>query len=505
MTDTEAVIAAAVKASAGLRRVLKTNRYDDLDWADAQRDMPKLEHIGELLAETNWTGPAVIADVFGSLLQGRPQLHEVDEVARTHRVNRAVLNELMDDPSWRDLRQYTVGDTFGAGLAVATMAPQLQSLYERLQPAQDAAEAAEQAQQELDDAEAQADGEGLSDDAQASLDRLRQQAAEASEVADEALDGCVPSIGKAIRLAAGEAASEAKDTAEAAAGWGIGPGELGRIDPTERKRLAEMISSERMRKIAELVGRMRNMIWGEQSVRFDPGPDEMHDVVLSDDLARLVPSELIYLMDPELEDIFYLKLLSEQLLTYELRSTRREAKGAIILVEDSSGSMAGDKEYWARATGLALLDIAIRQDRRFTAIVFSGRGSFVTFDFDPATRDTAKMLDYASLSIGGGTDFAGPLDSAVASLDAELAATGRCDGDIVLATDGVAKVTSDWMATWSAARERLGFTCYGLNIGGVANGTLHDICAGRVADVHRLVDGDDTRDIFRSISKDNRS
>ena len=61
------------------------------------------------------------------------------------------------------------------------------------------------------------------------------------------------------------------------------------------------------------------------------------------------------------------------------------------------------------------------------------------------------------------------------------------------------------MAKWEAARERIGFTCYGLNIGGEAGGTLHDICDARVADVHRLVDGDDTRDIFRSISKDARS
>jgi uncharacterized protein with von Willebrand factor type A (vWA) domain len=250
---------------------------------------------------------------------------------------------------------------------------------------------------------------------------------------------------------------------------------------------------------------MRNLTWGDQSTRFDQGHDEMHDVRLSDDVAHLVPSQLLYLAEPELEDLFWLRWAQRQLLTYELRSTRREAKGGIVYVEDNSGTMKGDRELWARATGLALLDIAIRQGRKFTAIVFAGTGQFFSYDFDPASRDTNLMLDYAGLTIHGGTEFSGPLDAAVAVLDADLAATGRSDGDIVFATDGEAAVTTEWLDGWRAAKRRLGFTCYGLNIGGEGGGTLDEICDGRVAEVHRLVDGSDTRDIVRAINTDVRS
>lgn len=504
MTDTAAVIAAATQAAAGLRRVIQTDRYDETDWELTQRDMPKLEAAGEQLGQVNWTGPAVLADVFASLHKATPRLHDDETVARTHRVNRKVMAELMDDSSWRDLRTYTVGDPFGAGLAVATMTEQLRGLYERLAPAQDAADAAEAAQQALDEAEQAGAGDGLDDEAQASLERLRAEAQAAADRADQVADEAAPSIGRAVRLAAGEAAADAKDQAEAAAGWGIGPGDLAHVDPAERLRLAAQLNSPRFRRIAELVGRMRNLSFGDTSTRFDPGPDEIHDVVLGDDLARIVPSELVYLLDDNLEDLFWQRFAEQQLLTYELRSTRREAKGSIIYVEDNSGSMEGDRELWARATGLALLDIAIRQGRRFVAIVFSGAGSMRVFDFDPATRDTALMLDYAGTVIYGGTDFAGPLDRALSVLDVD-AASGRCDGDIVFATDGEAGVSGEWLAGWHAARKRLGFTCYGLNIGGDAGATLSTICDGRVADVHRLVDGDDARDIFRSINKEARA
>lgn len=502
MTDTDAIVSAAT----GLRRVLATDKFDDFDWADAQTEMPKLSAVAETLAASNWTAPAVLGDVFASLHKGRPTLHEVDEIARTHRVNRSVMGELMGDPSWRELREYTVGDTFGAGLAVATMADQLGGLYDRLAPAQEAADTAERAAQDLAEATKSFGGlPGASDEAQAALGRLREAAADAAQAADEALDDVSPSIGRAVRLAAGEAAAEAADAADAAAGWGLSPGEMSRTDPAARRELAELISTDRMRRIAELVGRMRNMIWGEQSIRFDQGPDEVHDVILSNDLRHITSAELVNMAVPELTDMFWMRYATKSLLCYDLRSTRRDAKGGIVYVEDSSLSMEGERELNARATGIALLDIAIRQNRKFTAIVFSGPGSFTIYDFDLATRDTAKMLDYASLTIGGGTEFTGPLDAAVASLDADRAATGRADGDIVFATDGECEVSDKWLAAFDASRARLGFTCYGLNIGGEAGGTLERICDGRVAEIHRLIDGDDARDIFRSINTDTRS
>jgi len=502
MTDIEALVAAGT----GERRVLHTDHYDDLDWEQARANAPKVRRLGDDLAEANWTGPALLGDVWSSLVKARPKLRNESEVARTHRINHRVMGELMEDDSWRELRRYTVGDPFGSTMAVATMGAHLADLYRQLAPAQEAADAAEAAQAELDQAEAEAGDGPLDDEAQASLDRLRVQASAAGAAADEALDAAAPGIGRAVRLATGTAADNAAEEADAAAGWGLGPGELGKVDPTERQRLAKLLGSDRLRRIAELLGRMRNLSFGEQSTRYDPGPDEIHDVILSDDLARLVPSELTNLLDDDLEDLFWLRFAERQLLTYELRETHREAKGSIVYVEDNSDSMTwagGDRELWARATGLALLDIAVRQGRRFVAIVFSSAGQMATFDFDPASRDTNRMLDYASVTFHGGTDFAGPLDAAIDILDSDAGA-GRCDGDIVFATDGDAKVSDAWLARWADARNRLGFTCYGINIGGDAAGTLDTICDGRVAEVHRLVDGDDTRDIFRSINKENR-
>lgn len=52
---------------------------------------------------------------------------------------------------------------------------------------------------------------------------------------------------------------------------------------------------------------------------------EVHGTHLSDDLMRMLPSELLNLEDEALEHLFYARLLEKRLQTYELSGTTQVA------------------------------------------------------------------------------------------------------------------------------------------------------------------------------------
>ncbi len=64
-------------------------------------------------------------------------------------------------------------------------------------------------------------------------------------------------------------------------------------------------------------------------------------------------------LSDEILELDWMRRFSEQnLLQYDLRGTEPTQRGGILIAEDGSGSMAGEREIWAKAIGLALLKIA---------------------------------------------------------------------------------------------------------------------------------------------------
>ena len=88
-------------------------------------------------------------------------------------------------------------------------------------------------------------------------------------------------------------------------------------------------------------------------------------------LSRLLPHELVSLQHPLLRRDFIRRFVDNELLQYDLRGVEAQGKGPLIVCLDGSSSMLGDKEVWAKALTLTLLEIARRERRRFRAICFS--------------------------------------------------------------------------------------------------------------------------------------
>jgi uncharacterized protein with von Willebrand factor type A (vWA) domain len=158
--------------------------------------------------------------------------------------------------------------------------------------------------------------------------------------------------------------------------------------------------------------------------------------------------------------------------------------------------MAGDKEIWAKAVALTLLEIARRQRRLFRFLCFSSAETpLYTLDLNPRAHHEVqedRALDVAEYFPGGGTDFVVPLDAAV---DCLRAARYR-RGDVVLVTDGECRIPPDWLAGFRAEKKRLGFALYSvlIDVGSSSSETLAAL-SDRVTSVSALTD-DAASDLF---------
>jgi len=480
--------------------ILEIVRTDEFDRDDMERMLdvsPRLRSAADTVTDATATGEGLVSDLWSSLIRVAPR--KVDEVPPRLRVNETVVDRIWEAQDYRDLHEHTMGDPVNTAAGVVSLSKKVAGMLAELADVAEQAEKAQDAQDALDQAMSadQPGGGGGAPSDEETLESLRSTATAESELLDTMLDENLPKIDKAVRAGLEDARTEAEANAAAAAGWDLSPGDALKMDPAERIRLLNLLSTERMRRIAELVGLMHAMALGNRERRFELLPGEVYDVTLGDSLARLVPGELVALAIPELEDLLLLRLIQGQAMNYLTREIERAGKGAIVFLGDYSGSMDGPKADWCAAFGLALLRAARDQGRAFHAIAFRGKGSWERFDFPVGDVSIDRMIEFASCMPNGGTEVTGPLDEAVAILEAEYNRGGQIEGDIVLATDGEVGVPAEWLAEFIENRERLQFSVYGLAIRARLS-TLQALCT-HVGDVTDLASARDVVDLFESV------
>jgi uncharacterized protein with von Willebrand factor type A (vWA) domain len=476
---------------------------DFLDRADFDQtlvDLAGMPAARDRLAMCTDFAEDLMADAHAAFLRARAEL-TTDQLDPTHTVHRAVMEEVFKTDSFRSTREFTVGDSLAAGMAVTALTNRLPALFEKLGDVREKARAAQQALDELERAEAQA-GETPDADSQALFDELAAALDVAEAELGDAVDAAAPRIGKVARQAAGEAEQAVAESVALGRAWGQDPGDLARMDPATRLRLQQRMASPRMRKIAEAFGRIQ---WEMRAIvqnSWINGPSEVHEVKLSNDVAHIVPSELIGLAVPELTLDFYRRFAERTLLCYELKERQKLARGPIVVVLDASESMDDHGRIeWAIGLTLALLDCAKTQRRGFECISFHGRNVMESFRFvKPADFELSKMLDLASVAASGGTEFEGPLARAAGVCTDDHADTGLEGADIVFITDGLAKVSPAWLDEFRAARQAAGFRVWGIAIQQAVPQVLTDIC-DLTARVDQLFGAGEISAIFQRVAQ----
>lgn len=232
-----------------------------------------------------------------------------------------------------------------------------------------------------------------------------------------------------------QAAADAQDMRDGLAGVGWDntpdtgvPGQPPRTDVMVMAR-----RDERLKRIALLAGKFKRIAAQKRRTRIKHGADEVIDMELGGDVARLLPAELAKLAHPVARLALMRDVLERQAQQYRLEGADTLGKGPMVVCLDKSGSMARmeyAKDIWATAVALALLEKARAERRPFHLIGFN------SFPFAEFTAMPGQELSPDALFIQahGGTDIGNALEQGLDFISKAKGAMRKAD--IVLISDG---------------------------------------------------------------------
>ncbi len=505
-------------------RSILSDSLDREAWARLRRRLPGAQSLEDRGARLYPHMGELLLDLYAALFKTNVVLRDEGEVAASAAMGREVVRTVLGSQGYDALREATLLDEARAGAGVLVLGRTALAILRdeeawtaeelaraaRLAKEEGAIEREEEALAEARDATA-----GLGDEARRRIEALarkteerRGDLADAEQAAREAARLPESAAGRLREAVRG--LPDRMDRAEAdVEAWGRGVGASGSVSASERLALGDRIgSSENLRRLAALAGAFREFARKERRRRIARRAAETHDVVLGDDFARALPSELVLLRHPLLGKALRRRALDAEMQTYRLEGPDDRGRGPLVVCLDGSGSMQGDRDLWAKAVTLALMDVARRQHRKCRVISFSdGTKALRTFDLLPVDRrsvrrdaDLGEVVRLAEHFPGGGTDFAAPLRKAVES----LRESPYRRGDVVFVTDGEADLPPEVLEEVEEARRRQGFRIYGVyvDVGGdvarVQEGrgleTLRKFCDD-VTSVTRLT-AESVRDLF---------
>ncbi len=276
-------------------------------------------------------------------------------------------------------------------------------------------------------------------------------------------------------------------------GWDDSEGSDGSSGNIEEKLklVKAVLQNNKLRKIFEQAGRMLKQFVDKRRSRSTSGYS-IHNLELGDDLSKLVPAEIGNLAIPQLRPLFAAKYADKQLLQHKTRGKDKSTKGPIVVCIDSSGSMDGLREIWAKGVMAAIYALAERQKRHLRVVHFSS--SVCRIDDFPAKDKTNRSKLLASLDYfnGGGTNWQRPLDKAVEIITKQSVMR---KSDIVFITDGACRVDDDWLSKFNKTKSRCGFSTYGVMIGGYSSDAFDNI-ADSIVQIENLNDDGGIKTVF---------
>ncbi len=421
-----------------------------------------------LAAHDSEQWPALVREFFGALYDGLEEKVEAEDRPAGVEWFDPIHDAARGLEQWDQLKGQAAGDPWACGLAAARVATALEAaIREALKkaPPQDPQRLEEQAQT-LEDL---APG---SKQAEQAREAAQQAQAQAQELAAE-LGG--QELGEALAQAMEQGVADAVEELEGIAGAmhglgaGMGPGTLAAVNCPDAELRQALATNPKLRAIAEVAGRMRMRARTKQKTKTRYVPEQIVDVTVGDELARLVPSELALLVLPQTKTLLKKKLHEKQALQYELEGTEQAERGPVVMCVDGSGSMAGLRNVWAMGVALAVLEVCALQRRPFVLVHFD---DYVQKEFEvakPRGLTLDKLIEMVCFFSNGGTNFERPLRRAREIIQRDE----WSKADVVLVSDG--------QASWGNSIKELkdaGAATYGIAIGAKFSGALQEELAG---------------------------
>ena len=318
-----------------------------------------------------------------------------------------------------------------------------------------------------------------------SIQQIREQLAEAQAYEQEIADENIPEHIRKHLVSFRKLMQDVSDTYEKTKGFLAACGGAN-FCYADLKNSSEDFSAlantmQNNAQIKELARKMGRAYISEQKKKQTKIPQasksEVHGTHRSDDVMRVLPSELVNLEDEDLEMLFYARLLEKQLLTYELQGTthvvgettetHKQRTGPVVVCLDTSGSMQGAPMLKAKALLLAIANILQKENRSLHVLLFGASGEIREFAM-VAKNEAAGLLQFLQQGFGGGTDFETPLERALNIIKTEK---DYQKADVLMISDGDCQLSEAFLQKLKTQKSILDCSVYSV------------LCSGsRVAD-----------------------
>lgn len=451
-----------------------------------KKDYPQIQQLQE--------------DVYAALFKNVPQAHDQHEMDAKYLLNRHVLLEGVGSTQYKKLRAMTKLDDVTSLVATESLMRELEPLLDQqIEEEKKRQEALEKLRQELEklmqDGDGEGSGLGQGEDGQGgqpgqaigqgdadgegdqpgkagnkknpkrrTIQEVKKLIEAEHAKAKQPLDRTAR---RQVRKAFGEAQAATKAHVDFIESWGLGTDRSFALKSHKEKMaiVNKLKTNKKLKRMAELIGKLRPLAQRMQKEKVKKIPSRIQDITFGSNPHRALPQDLMMLRHPILKRKFFKDVAEGSLREYEYGGNRKKGKGPIICCIDSSGSMDGENEIWAKALAMGILDIAKAQRRDAIFIQFEGSTNVEDLLVDRFDKNDPwsieKVIAFAESFLGGGTDFQTPLKHSRTLIDDHPDFT---KADIVFITDGHCAVSDKFLKKFIDWRDKKNVTIQGILI-----------------------------------------
>lgn len=249
--------------------------------------------------------------------------------------------------------------------------------------------------------------------------------------------------------------------------------DLKKLPENSNQIIKEMLLNNNIKEVVEKLGKgnTEEEKNSKKEIIMEMSQNEVFGIHKSNDITRLLPSELVLFENEELENLFYAKMYENSLLTYEIAGEDKKEKdkeeieykkGPVIACIDTSGSMRGNPIKKARALLLAISKILQTEKRKMYVILFGSAGQILEFKMENE-KEIADLLKFLNQEFNGGTDFNTPLKRAIKIIENEK---NYEKSDILFVTDGLCSLNDENRKIVESKKKKLNFKIFTVNCTG---------------------------------------
>lgn len=309
--------------AAATDRVLRSTKLEDSIYADLRNDDPDLDQIEQAAAGKLTSFPALTRDIYQSFYSLMPRRQDADALSTAaRRFNAPILDHILENEDYPTLKAVCEGRELPAYEAASEFAAQTANELDGLLSGLGGEKGTVNTLEKLEAAEEKAEEELAallermckSKEPNETLERAVVEAANTAEGKRRQVEA----VGKKIDADAARnkekvalmvaravtsAAQKAQEVQSVIAAWSDDPANMEK-SAVNRKMLDTVRKSDVLRRVADYLGRFREIFAQGKRNGYAYGRGEKYSLELGRDLSRAISSELVMLASPETLPLF---------------------------------------------------------------------------------------------------------------------------------------------------------------------------------------------------------